>query len=88
MSEKLAKPSITAAEAASLVHRMIAKVEQGRPVLDEHRNPVSVPQKIDAEEVMAFAEYDDRVVVVTKSGEKLTCEKSSEPWKAFAKGRK
>lgn len=84
------KPSnLSAEEVARLVVRRVAKRDaQGRIVHDEHGNPVPVEQSIQPEEVMSHAEYHDRVVVVTTSGEKLTCEKSSDGWKNFAKGRK
>jgi 2',3'-cyclic-nucleotide 2'-phosphodiesterase (5'-nucleotidase family) len=71
--------------AASLVVRMIAKTDaKGAVVLDENKNPVPVEGKVTADDVMAFQEYDDKVVVVTVSGEKLVCEKDSDTWKKFA----
>lgn len=93
----MGKPTtLTVAEAASLVFRMVAKTDaKGNVVLDDQKNPIPVPQAIKPEEIMigsdknpAIAEYEDRVVVVTTSGEKLSCEKTSDTWKAFAKGRK
>lgn len=64
---------MTAARAAKLVKRMVAKVDEntGKVVLDKDNNPVAVPQSVKADEVMSFADYGDRVVVVTTSGEKL-----------------
>lgn len=71
------KPSkMTAAEAAKLVKRMVPKTDdKGEIVKDKDGNPVAVPQAIKSEEVMSFADYGDRVVVVTTSGEKLSAEK-------------
>ncbi len=70
---KVVETKLTAAEAAKLVHRMVAKLDDaGKPVTDKEGNIVGVPQRIKADEVMSFAEYEDKVVVVTTSGEKLT----------------
>ena len=67
---------MTAAEAAKLVRRMVAKTDdKGKIVKDRDGNPVSVPQAIKESEVMSFAEYEDKVVVVTTSGEKLEADK-------------
>ena len=75
--------------AASLVRRMVAKLDKdGKRVLDKDNNPVPVEATVSAEEVMAHQEYDDKIVVVTIAGEKLTCEKSSEIYKAWAKAQK
>lgn len=64
--------ALTAAEAAKLVRRMVPKVDdKGQIVKDRDGNPVAAPQAIKADEVMSFADYGDRVVVVTISGEKL-----------------
>src|SRR3989337_826427 len=62
---------MTASEAAKLVRRMVPKSDdRGAIVRDKDGNPVAVPQAIKADEVMSFADYSDRVVVVTTSGEK------------------
>lgn len=76
-AKKAAKKSaMTAAEAAKLVKRMVAKTDaKGAIVRDADGNPVTVAQGIKADEVMSFAEYADRVVVVTTSGEKLEASK-------------
>ncbi len=68
---RITNTAMTAAEAAKLVRRMVPKVVDGKIVNDKEGNPVSVPQGIKEDEVMSFAEYDDKVVVVTTSGEKL-----------------
>lgn len=64
---------MTKADAAKLVKRMVAKVDPktGKVVLDADNNPVAQEQNVKADEVMSFAEYADKVVVVTTSGEKL-----------------
>ena len=75
--------AMSAAEAAKLIKRMVAKVDKdGKVVVDEKGNAVAVEQAIREDEIMigsdgspAVAEYEDRVVVVTTSGEKLTYEK-------------
>lgn len=70
---KKVESKLTAAEAAKLVHRMIPRTDEaGKIVRDKDGNPKAVPAAVKASEVMSFAEYDDRVVVVTTSGEKLT----------------
>lgn len=76
-SKKTAKKAaMTAAEAAKLVKRMVPKTDaKGAIVRDADGNPVAVPQGIKTDEVMSFAEYPDRVVVVTTSGEKLEASK-------------
>lgn len=63
--------TLTAADAAELVVRMVPKVEDGKVVLDKDGNPVAVEAPVKANEVQSFADYGDRVVVVTTSGEKL-----------------
>ncbi len=78
--EKTAKPDpepkMTAAEAAKLVRRMVPKLnDKNEIVRDREGNPVAVPQAIKESEVMSFADYGNRVVVVTTSGEKLEAEK-------------
>lgn len=69
---RITNNQMTAAEAAKLVRRMVPKLnDKSEIVRDRDGNPVAVPQGIKAEEVMSFADYGDRVVVVTTSGEKL-----------------
>jgi len=75
-------PAMTAAQAAKLVKRTV-------PVFDKDKKPVMVKddndrlvqkteqKAIKEDEVMNFAEYEDRVVVVTIAGEKLTHFKDS-----------
>lgn len=73
---KIVESKMTKADAAKLVHRMVARTdENGKPILDKEGNPVGVKAPVKTDEVMAFAEYDDKVVVVTAAGEKLTYEK-------------
>ena len=68
---------MTAAEAAKLVRRMVPKLnDKGEIIRDKELNPISVPQAIKESDVMSFAEYEDRVVVVTTHGEKLVAEKA------------
>lgn len=74
---RITNTPMTAADAAKLVKRMVAKVDPktGKVVLDGNNNPVAVEQAVKADEVMSFADYGDRVVVVTTSGEKLEAAK-------------
>ena len=67
---------MTAADAAKLVKRMVPKLDDKKQIIkDADGNPVGVPQAIKESEVMSFAEYEDRVVVVTTHGEKLEAAK-------------
>lgn len=84
--EKVKNSALTKADAAKLVRRQVAKKDDaGNVIMDKDHNPVGVEAKVKEEEVMAFNEYDDQIVVVTTSGEKLSCLKSSEIYKAWAK---
>ncbi|MHC4109120.1 MAG: hypothetical protein ACYSTY_13655 [Planctomycetota bacterium] len=66
------KTKLTAAAAAELVHRLLPVFDKdGRRKVDKDGNPVVEEVAVRADEVMSFAEYDDRVVVVTIAGEKL-----------------
>lgn len=70
------KKEMTKAQAAKLVKRTV-------PVLDDKNQPktnkdgelITKQVAIKEEEVMSFADYPDRVVVVTTSGEKLVATK-------------
>jgi len=64
MAESTPK-EMTAAEAAKLVSREIPGDEGGKPATKPVR----------ADEVQAFRDYGDRVVVVTVDGQKLTGKK-------------
>lgn len=69
---RITNTPMTAADAAKLVKRMVPKLDgKGQIVKDENNNSVAVPQAIKESDVMSFADYGDRVVVVTTSGEKL-----------------
>ncbi len=73
---RITNTGMTAAEAAKLVRRMVPKLnDKGEIVRDRDQNTVAVPQAIKGSEVMSFADYGDRVVVVTTSGEKLEANK-------------
>lgn len=73
---RVTNTAMTAADAAKLVRRMVPKLDDNGEILrDRDQNPVAVPQGIKESEVMSFADYGDRVVVVTTSGEKLEAEK-------------
>lgn len=95
MSAKVAT-ALTPKDVARFITRTVAKRDkEGKVVVDADKNPVPFDEPIKADEVMvgsegspAIAEYEDRVVVVTTSGEKLTCEKKSGAWKAFEKSQK
>lgn len=63
MAEPKQDSSMTAAHAAKLVFR---------PPIDPDGKPVP----IGAKEVLAFREYDDRVVVVTVGGQKFSADKA------------
>lgn len=67
--------ALTKGDAAKLVRRTVAKMENGKPVLGKDGNPVAVESTVAESEVHAFADYGDHVVVVTTSGEKLRGEK-------------
>ena len=54
---------LTRAEVARLVKRQIKEVKGGKPV----KKAIAIKE----DEVFAFAEYDDHVVVVTTDGRKL-----------------
>lgn len=75
-SEETKKPELTKADAAKAVFRL-------EPVLDDegkqkfNRNEEAIMKKvfIKENEVLSFADYGDRIAVVTTSGEKLVAEK-------------
>jgi hypothetical protein len=73
---RITNSTLTKADAAKLVKRRVPKVgEDGKIVLDNDGNPMSVEQAIKEAEIMNFAEYGERVVVVTTAGEKLEAAK-------------
>lgn len=73
---RITNTEMTAALAAKLVRRMVPKINaKGEIERDREGNPIAVPQAIKDSEVMSFADYGDRVVVVTTSGEKLEATK-------------
>ena len=66
--------SITKAQAAQVVTRAVPVLDdKGKQRIDKKDNPVTKQEAIKADEVLNHAVYeaDDKVVVVTKSGEKL-----------------
>ena len=64
--------TMTAAQAAKKVFRLVPVLDdKQRPKLDKDKNIITRKQAIKEEEVMSFADYDDRIVVVTTAGEKL-----------------
>ncbi len=66
--------SITKAQAAKVVSRTVPVLDdKGKQRIDKHDNPVTKQQAIGEDEVMSHAVYEaeDKVVVVTTSGEKL-----------------
>lgn len=84
MGTKISK-EFTKADAAKLVHRMVAKTDaDGNVIRDKDGNPVPKEAPVKVDEVMDFAVYDDKIVVVTTSGEKLAHEWSAEERKALA----
>ncbi len=63
---------MTATEAAKLVSREVPAVgKDGKPTGEMTKKPVR------ADEVLAFRDHGDHVVVVTKDGQKLTGEKAA-----------
>lgn len=73
---RITNTKLTKAEVAGMVHRMVPKRgKDGQIVKDKEGNPVSAPEEISVDDVMSFAEYDHKVVVVTKAGEKLEADK-------------
>ena len=67
------KKALTAAEAAKQVRRTIIEMVDGKTADGQ---PAKVPKEkqvsVSASEVLAFAERDGVVVVVTKDGQKLS----------------
>lgn len=63
---KEAKKPLTAATAAALVKRPV-------PAVDKEGNPTGEFKQVEVKtaEVLDFKEYDDRVVVVTRDGQKF-----------------
>ena len=78
------KPTLSVNDICKLVRRQVAKRdEKGNVVKDKDGNPVSIPVAIKASDVMvgsdgktAAVEYEDKVVVVLKNGEKLEAPKN------------
>jgi len=69
------KPAMTNADAAKLVKRSVQKIVDGKPVFDKNNAPVLVDKAVKEDEVHAFAEYDNKVVVLLTDGTKLVHEK-------------
>lgn len=67
---KEAGPVTTAAEAAAVVTRRVAEVKNGKPT------GRMITKRVTAEEVFAFKDHGDHVVVVTVDGQKLTGRKA------------
>jgi hypothetical protein len=66
------KKTLTRAEAAKLVKRTVPVLDDdGQQKLNRNDEPVFKKVAIDEDEILNFADYDDRVVVVTTQGEKL-----------------
>ena len=73
---RVTKTKLTKRDVAHMVRRMVPKRNKdGQIEKDKHGNPVAVAERIGVDDVMSFAEYDDKVVVVTKAGEKLEAAK-------------
>ena len=68
---------LTKADAAKMVKRTVPVLDdKNQPVIDEKtKKPKTKQVDVAADEVLNFAEYADRVVVVTTSGEKLSAAK-------------
>lgn len=64
--------AMTAAEAAKLVAREVPAVDEaGKPVIGKDGKPKTTRIPVKTDEVLAFADKGDHVVVVTKDGRKL-----------------
>ncbi len=64
------QPELTAAEAAKLVFREVPKLDgEGKPTGKIEKKPIA------ADELLAWKDYGDHVVVVTKDGQKFAGEK-------------
>ncbi|MCU7934119.1 MAG: hypothetical protein KZQ99_04470 [Candidatus Thiodiazotropha sp. (ex Dulcina madagascariensis)] len=61
---------MTAAQAAKLVKREVPEIKGGKPTGKTRQAPIKT------DEVLAFREYDDHVVVVTHDGRKLRGDKA------------
>ena len=68
---------MTKADAAKLVKRMVPVIDEetGQLKRDKDGEIVTKAQAIKESEVLNFAEYPDKVVVVTIAGEKLVYDK-------------
>lgn len=66
------KPAMTKAQAAAAIKRRVPVLDDdGSPKLNDDGEQVVKHVALKEDEVMNFAVYDDGVVVVTTSGEKL-----------------
>lgn len=66
------KPPISRAEVAKLVKRTVPVLDDdGQPKLNKKEEPITKKEAIEEEEILNFADYPDRIVVVTTQGEKL-----------------
>lgn len=71
MANEQTQSEMTAVEAAKLVFRTT-------PILDDKKQPTGKAERVavKAGEVLAFRDYGDTVVVVTKDGQKFTGNKA------------
>ena len=66
------KKPLSLAEVAKLVKRVVPVLDdEGQPKLNKNKEMITQEEAIEEKEILNFAEYDDRIVVVTKQGEKL-----------------
>lgn len=66
------KSKMTAAQAAKMVHRIVPDLDKkGQPETDSDGNLKTKQIPIKESDVLNYADYPDRVVVVTTAGEKL-----------------
>ena len=71
-ADEKTKKAMSRAEAAGLVYRLVPALdEKGQPKKAKDGNAVTRKQDVPEKDVMSFADYGDRVVVVTTHGEKL-----------------
>jgi len=66
------KKPLSPAEVAKMVKRVVPVLDdEGQPKLNKNKEMITQEEAIEEKEILNFAEYDDRIVVVTKQGEKL-----------------
>lgn len=66
------KKTLPRAEVAKLVKRTVPVLDDdGQPKFNRNKEAITKKESIEEKEILNFADYPDRVVVVTTQGEKL-----------------